>query len=464
MRIDGHAVNFTTFRFIEEDANSNDPPDGQPNIVEAHLIQFPTRIQPAFGQMRDSLDAAAKKAKENSGKAVRIEALDWTLDSLVMSGLVRHSFDFKALGWLPVSNIEEAKEALAILYERQKHTPGYDASDAQQSYEKGIARLQYVHDNSSVYSNEIPGSLCCGGETDISLGVAIGEEPSTALVVKSAVANHVDFSIKAGQEMLYPFGRNAWKVPAEKMEHYPTKRNVISASDLSSLRENRTSAVWKPFLHPVTLGRMRGNSGPDPTDVDGGTNLWTTFHVIDEDGNVMPSMSDKIFVPNQDIIIPILKEYADESSSGNSSIDLESDEGKAITKHIFGWLDTSLSQKKMDVKHNGGSVWTKTTGTYVSPLPKILKAPRQSKSAANDGANGGSSSGKKRALLQAASSAQESEYDPSKVYVQSIVGGGPIECSFVLKVGSRYSIASADMCPPGYIIVHRYRDEDEDEA
>ena len=452
---DDHHLNFTIFTFTNEEANLDSPPEGQAGAIESQLIQYPTRMQPAFKQMSDSLDGPAKKAKENSGKQVRIEALDWTRD-----GSMPAFFDYKGLGWLPVSDEAAAKEALGVYHERQKQKVGYDASEEQQAYDKGIARIQHIHDTIGVYSEHIPGTLCCGVES-ASVGVAVANEPSTALVVQS-VPKHVPFSLSETPEMHYSFGRNLWAVNPEKMLHYPTKKNVITAPQLAALKDNRTAAAWKPYLHPATLGKMIGHTGAETHELDAGSNLFTTFHVLDDDGHVMASMSDKISVPNQDLLPPILKEYSEQFAAGNDSLDMNSTEVKKVEEYIFGWPDDNLNHKKLDVKHNGGTCWKKVSGAYVSPLPKLVKPSRQSKSA-NDGAPGTSSgAGTKKLPLDQATSAAQAASSSHKTYCQTIIGEGPLEATFVLEVGAKYSIAPMEMCPPGMIVIHKYRDDEEE--
>jgi len=452
--VDNHRLNFTIFTFTNDEANLDAPPDGQAGAIESQLIQFPTRIQPAFKQMLDSLDTQAKKAKENSGKQVRIEALEWTRDHSMPA-----FFDYKGLGWLPVSNDVAAKEALGVYHERQKQKTGYDAAEEQQTYDKGIARIQHVHDTIGVYSDHIPGRLCCGVES-ISVGVAVADEPSTALVVQS-VAKHVPFSLEDTPDLHYPFGRNLWMVNEEKILHYPTKKNIITAMQLSMLKENRTAAAWKPYLHPATLGKMIGHIGSESHELDAGSNLFTTFHVLKDSEETITSMSDKIFVPNQDLFYPILKEYSEQFAAGSDGLDMNSPEGRAVEEKIFGWPDDNLNHKKLDVKHNGGICWTKVNGAYVSPLPKIIKPSRQSKPS-NDAAAGTGSAGKKRPMNQPTSESHATSY-PHKAYCQTIVGEGPLEATFVIEVGAKYSIAPMEMCPPGMMIIHKYRDDDDDD-
>lgn len=468
--VDGDALNFTRFRFEKNADGDEGITDAKVSktmhlvgINECMLIQFPTRMYEQFGKFKGDLSAAALSAKVESHKELRLKALDW-----VPSFCKTPCLDYKALGWLPVSDIQGAIKALKIAFLKQKLKQGakFDEELEKKSLAEGVARLVYVSENVARYKDALPGNLCNGmvgipvEEEPVAEGVPVDQRagdappgapscaPSTALVAAPKFAKHEPFTeeLLGDKEFEYPVGRANYQVAKNFIKHRPTRINVISATELAALKDNRTPATWEQYMHPCAVGRMKGyRVVEDGADRESASNLFMMFLVIDEAGRAMDAMTNKMFVVGPTVYGPIIKKLNDQFEAGAFASDftLETPEGKAVKANVLDFVEKYGLQAKLDPKINawGDGPWTKLAGAYTSPLPKIDKPPRGAKSTSTDGAAGSGANGKNKRPHEQSAQLETSEVCAG-AYEQHIDGPGGqnyFKYMKIIDVGDKYS-------------------------
>ena len=246
-------------------------------------------------------------------------------------------------------------------------------------------------------------------------------------------------------EVRYAFARSEYIIPHDLIEAWPVATNKISAEALSALRENRSPQAWGPYLHPETMGIVKGKAAEEDEEPLM-RNLFTTFHVVNNKGEVMEELSAHIVLVSS----AIAKVTTTEFMAKAGGYDFTTDAGRLIQENILGFFDNHGMPKKLSDKVNK-SLWKVVPGTYTSPLPKTPKAPRQNKPSANDP----SVETEKRKL-----SHMEVEVDcKTTMFLEDEDEDQPelIEWVKRVKVGKSYSVVT-DGVPNGHVLIVKYRE------
>lgn len=349
---------FLSFKFSDAD-------DDKRNFGK-RLVQVPPAIaSEALAAVHQNCVDTGRYTNANERATERLNTAKW-----VPSDCSQQYFDYEALGWLSVDDREGAVAAAKASIDQdgpeavQKVIDAID--DAIQSLPTSIKLIPGKY-GSGVRppATEADAVVGRGVETDAPDGAndANGhaeEEKADAPTSLVSTGEGVPFS-KTKEEVLCPQGKGLYKPLADHVELLPVITNVVTPATFYDIRDKRTAAHWKQYLHPNALGVF---------NVDGVQNLWTTFKVDGYD------VEDKVVMPNQQIVKDVISLYAVDHAK-EPVIDVSTPDGAQRLSLIFGWDPEVVDdgkQKKV-VKLDGAKIagWTKIGGNWKSPVPKPIK-------------------------------------------------------------------------------------------
>ena len=446
-------IAFTSFAF-------SDTVDGE-DPFSKRLIQIPWRVcEQAFASFKANQEDDGRKVSDRVAKRKKI--LDWTRQSSAVS-----TFDPAAVDWVECDDTD-AKKVITEAIEAS----GDDATVVAQ---KMLASVDIVTGSWKHYSATLPGSITSGleetppaapapastppqdteaadeGDSTATTEVATAVDASNKKKKKSAATTTVVVGscgrvpYQIPDVLFYPYARQLYIWPQQDVVHWPTAQNEVTAAELSLLRDNRTTFAWKRFLHPETVGVMKGQLA-DGTQT---ANLFTTFCVKDA-GEAFDDITSQTVLVNPEVADSVTKMYIEELS--NSTYSFDSETGRAMQQHVLDFPSSVGIPKKLDVKASG---WEKHGGMYISPLPKVPKPPKPAKE----------SGGEQQSIAVVGGEAAP-QVDVPEVDSKTTVFNEEDEEEIMvwtkrIKVGTNFSIVTEGV-PEGYVLIHKYRGRSSD--
>jgi hypothetical protein len=420
------------------------------------LIPVPTSIAaPVLGSMHKSIVEADRYNGATRTAAARLDTAKWVPGDCKVD-----VFNYGELGWISVSD-EEA----AIANAKMIHASSTDGSGLEAKLEAVTATCKALDTSIKLISGSV-GRAPVGKQgppPQVVTGVAVQNDddddelddvPAEAGASNALVSTGTAAAFeKTVDELRLPQGKTLFKPPNGSITLLPEVVNVVTGDEYHEIKEKRTAAYWRKFLHPRACGVIKG--------VVKGTeviNLFTTFRV---DGF---EMEDKVFIPLQQIAKEALALWAKEHGD-RPVFDTATEAGTHRLAEIFGWEPVAIDGKleKIDAKM---ASWEKCYGNYRCPIPKPLKestgdgAPPPAKKqkggngvAADAPANG---NGVSHAAAAAPSASHTTTRD-NDVWTENAVGSPFTQWTKFIKVGKRFRIDTESF--PGYVVVTKHHEE-----
>ncbi len=449
---------FLSFRFADAD-------DDKQNFGK-RLIQIPPSIAAeALAASQKNCVDGGRYETANDRATERLNTTKW-----VPADCTQQQFDYHELGWLSIDDHEAAVDAASVIVGDEGGPDVVqrvvdavnNAIDAFPTSVKLIPGKYGSGVAASVPKAPVPKAPAPVPEVPAPETNGHVEEdepsadPSSSLV---ATGDRVPFS-KTKEELFCPQGKSLFKPLAEHIVLLPTITNEVTPAVFYEIKEKRTAAHWKQYLHPNALGVF---------SVDGVVNLFTTFKVAGYE------VEANAFLPNQLIVKDALAGYTIDHAS-NPVIDVSTPDGAQRLTMIFGWDPVVVvedGKPNKVVKLDGSKIpgWTKLGGNWKSPVPKPIKEPSVADPAVSTttlivppAKKAKVASGAAAAATTLTTTSSHSVRDENCWTEKS---DSPfIEFNKVLKVGKRYRID--DTTFPGYVMITKFRDQppvsDDDDA